>query len=495
MPASYRSGAKEPSAPGSGGCLTLSLLPSLELSLHFVANAHGSGSASACALLMQRLSFAAHNAERVCWPLLADPSSLPLPPVRPPEPPSSHPHSPSGSLTSQARGGDGSSSSASSPRLRTSSHDEVRPPPTSPTPLAPPLGRPQLLPLAWADSPRPHKVIARAGGGAPLAEAGHAAAAAVAAAAVQTAQLRAPMLFPPLPAGGDVTAPPADEMVLPPEDGSREGSSPLDGPEALSASAVSLPSDDAPQPHMSEDGESADCVGDGAPWADARSLVIEPATTNGSTGAGTGAFTGAPLAVLPASAAPTDPTDHGDPGETLGEDGSAYAPQWEWVRLGVLTAEQAAAAAEEEEGGKRPAPPTPPKSAPSAHHAKALSPRAAALQEVADEAHLVDLPTSMGEPSGAGMMKKSAPSWTPVSLDEFGPSAGRPMSPSSGMGHMKTSAPSWTPVSLDGWALCWRPMSPSSGKGHMKTSAPSWTPVSLEDSMGGTRGRPHRRAA
>ena len=54
-----------------------------------------------------------------------------------------------------------------------------------------------------AASASPHKVIADERGGAPLAEAGHAAAAA---AAVQTAQLGAPMLFPPLPAGGDGAA-------------------------------------------------------------------------------------------------------------------------------------------------------------------------------------------------------------------------------------------------------------------------------------------------
>ena len=44
LPSSYRGGnSKEPTDVGSGGSLTLSLLPSLEFSLHFTANAHGSG--------------------------------------------------------------------------------------------------------------------------------------------------------------------------------------------------------------------------------------------------------------------------------------------------------------------------------------------------------------------------------------------------------------------------------------------------------------------
>ena len=38
-----------------------------------------------CALLAQRLAFVAHNAQRVCQPLLADPSALPLAPVPPPD--------------------------------------------------------------------------------------------------------------------------------------------------------------------------------------------------------------------------------------------------------------------------------------------------------------------------------------------------------------------------------------------------------------------------
>ena len=105
MPSAFnRSGVKEPSAIGSGGSLTLSLLPALELSLHFVARVHGVGPGSVCALVHQRLSYVQHNPERVCAPLLADPSALPLPPVRPPEGAPSLPSSPlSSSLVLSAR--------------------------------------------------------------------------------------------------------------------------------------------------------------------------------------------------------------------------------------------------------------------------------------------------------------------------------------------------------------------------------------------------------
>ncbi|KAL1525311.1 hypothetical protein AB1Y20_020172 [Prymnesium parvum] len=90
------------SAAGSGGVLHLHLLPANEVSILFCAATHGAGSASVCSQLMQRLSFAAANAERAYAPLWDDspgPAYAPLwddcpgPSATPPRDPEAPPRS------------------------------------------------------------------------------------------------------------------------------------------------------------------------------------------------------------------------------------------------------------------------------------------------------------------------------------------------------------------------------------------------------------------